>query len=134
VGASGAIFGLFAAALVLSRVVGFDSRALLITVGINFIFTFSVPGISKLGHVGGFLVGGLATFALLGWRLQRRPLSAQLQRMQVVSLAGIAAVLVAVAAWRAADIAAQPQLSSAADRVTSATNPAAVPGYRTAAR
>jgi len=71
VGASGAIFGLFAAALVLSRTVGFNTRALVITIGINFVFTFSVPGISKLGHVGGFVLGGLATLALLGWSLQR---------------------------------------------------------------
>ncbi|MEO6500810.1 MAG: rhomboid family intramembrane serine protease [Jatrophihabitantaceae bacterium] len=105
VGASGAIFGLFAAALVLSRVVGFNTRALVITIGINFIFTFSVPGISKLGHVGGFVLGGLASLALLGWTLQRRgPLTDRLRTIQVASLAGLLAVLVALALWRTEQI------------------------------
>lgn len=105
VGASGAIFGLFAAALVLSRVVGFDTRSLVITIGINFIFTFSVPGISKLGHVGGFVLGGLASLALLGWSLQRRgPLTDRLRTIQVASLAGLLAVLVALALWRTEQI------------------------------
>lgn len=105
VGASGAIFGLFAAALVLSRVVGFNTRALVITVGINFVFTFSVPGISKLGHVGGFVVGGLATLALLGWTLTpRQPLSEKLRNVQVASLAGLLVVLVGLAVWRTEQI------------------------------
>ena len=104
VGASGAIFGLFAAALVLSRAVGFDTRSLLITIGINFIFTFSVPSISKLGHVGGFLVGGLATLALLGWSLRPRPIGPQLRRIQLISLAGLFVVLVLLSLWRTAQI------------------------------
>jgi membrane associated rhomboid family serine protease len=123
VGASGAIFGLFAAALVLSRTVGFNTRALVITIGINFIFTFSVPGISKLGHVGGFVLGALATLALLGWSLQRRPLTQSLRRIQYLSLAGLLVLLVAIAVWRteqlhsdllvpAAGPAAGPQLPS----------------------
>jgi membrane associated rhomboid family serine protease len=105
VGASGAIFGLFAAALALSRVVGFNTRALVITVGINFVFTFSVPGISKLGHVGGFVAGGLATLALLGWTLgPRRPLTDRLRTVQLVSLAGLLVVLVGLAVWRTEQI------------------------------
>jgi membrane associated rhomboid family serine protease len=105
VGASGAIFGLFAAALVLSRVVGFNTRVLAITVGINFVFTFSVPGISKLGHVGGFIVGGLATLALLGWKPNSRPpLTSRLRTIQLGSLAGLLAVLVALALWRTEQI------------------------------
>ena len=105
VGASGAIFGLFAAALVLSRMVGFDTRALVITIGINFIFTFSVPGISKLGHIGGFVLGGLATLALLGWTPgPRQPLTDRLRTVQLVSLAGLLVVLVALALWRTEQI------------------------------
>jgi hypothetical protein len=105
VGASGAIFGLFAAALVLSRLVGFNTRALAITIGLNFVFTFSVPGISKLGHVGGFVLGGLASLALLGWKLNsRQPLTKRLRTVQVASLAGLLAVLVALALWRTEQI------------------------------
>lgn len=105
VGASGAIFGLFAAALVLSRVVGFNTRALVITVGINFVFTFSVPGISKLGHIGGFVAGGLASLALLGWTLgPRRPLTERMRTVQLASLAGLLVVLVGLAVWRTEQI------------------------------
>jgi membrane associated rhomboid family serine protease len=107
VGASGAIFGLFAAALVLSRLVGFDTRSLLITIGINFIFTFSVPGISKLGHIGGFLIGGLATLALLGWTLQRRPYTERLRTVQLSSLAGLLVLLVLATVWRTNDLHSQ---------------------------
>ena len=105
VGASGAIFGLFAAALAMSRLVGFNTRALVITVGLNFVFTFSVPGISKLGHVGGFVVGGLASLALLGWSLNsRQPLTNRLRTIQLTSLAGLFAVLVALVLWRTEQI------------------------------
>jgi membrane associated rhomboid family serine protease len=134
VGASGAIFGLFAAALVLSRLVGFNTRALAITIGINFVFTFSVPGISKLGHIGGFVLGGLASLALLGWSLNtRKPLTTGLRNIQLASLAGLLAVLVALALWRTEQIhdqlfreltaaaypgagLARPPLSTAVDR------------------
>ncbi len=100
VGASGAIFGLFAAALVLSRSVGFNTRALVITIGLNFVFTFSVPGISKLAHVGGFVLGGLAALALLGWSLRPPALTERLRTLQLVSLAGLLVALVALAVWR----------------------------------
>ncbi len=99
-GASGAIFGLFAAALVLSKSVGFNSRSLWITIGINFIFTFSVPGISKLGHIGGFIVGGVAAFALLGWTLTPRQVGPRLRNIQLASLAAILVVLIGFSVWR----------------------------------
>ncbi|MGI8665919.1 MAG: rhomboid family intramembrane serine protease [Jatrophihabitans sp.] len=104
VGASGAIFGLFAAAVVLSKWVGFNSTSLWITIGINFVFTFSVPGISKLAHVGGFVLGGLATLALMAWRLRARPVAPPPLRIQLAGLAAIVVVLLGAAIWRANDI------------------------------
>jgi len=106
VGASGAIFGLFAAAVVLARRVGFNATALWITVGINFVFTFSVPGISKLGHLGGFLFGGAAALVLIGGRLTRGRGLPPL-RLQVAGLAVLTLLLCGVAAVRTDQLHAQ---------------------------
>ena len=66
-GASGAIFGLFGLAFVVSRrrhlLLGPQARAVLSRVGtllvLNLFITFTVPAISWTGHVGGLAVGAL---------------------------------------------------------------------------
>ena len=64
VGASGAIFGIFGAALVLemqgSNVLGGQALGLII---VNLIFTFAIPNISVGGHVGGLIGGALSMLA-----------------------------------------------------------------------
>ena len=64
VGASGAIFGIFGAALVLemqgSNVLGGQALGLII---VNLVFTFAIPNISVGGHVGGLLGGALSMLA-----------------------------------------------------------------------
>ncbi|MDR3360547.1 MAG: rhomboid family intramembrane serine protease [Bifidobacteriaceae bacterium] len=57
-GASGAVFGLFAACFVLSRKLGGDIRGIASVIGLNLVFSFMVQGISWQGHVGGLLMGG----------------------------------------------------------------------------
>ena len=64
IGASGAIFGLMGALAVLALKVGGDFRGVLTWIGINFVITFVVAGISWQGHVGGF-IGGTAVGAIL---------------------------------------------------------------------
>jgi len=66
VGASGAVFGLMAAAFLEARDRGLDDVASQIGfyVVINLIFTFSVPNISIGGHLGGMLAGGALTLLL----------------------------------------------------------------------
>jgi membrane associated rhomboid family serine protease len=65
VGASGAIFGILGAGLVLERQRDFvfGGSALGIIV-INLIFTFSIPNISIGGHLGGLVGGAAATLGL----------------------------------------------------------------------
>lgn len=98
-GASGAIFGLFGASLVLVRRLGLDLQWLLGIVVLNFVLTFSIANISKLGHVGGFLAGGLAALAIAGLPRRRDRVA---QGVQVAGLAGIAAVVVVLVALRSA--------------------------------
>ena len=66
VGASGAIFGLMAAAAVVarSRGLGLMESGLGIWIGLNLLITFTVPNISVGGHIGG-LVGGALTALIL---------------------------------------------------------------------
>ncbi len=67
VGASGAIFGLMGAAFVVARNRGVDQIASQIGlfVVLNLLFTFSVPGISIGGHLGGLIGGGLAALLVI---------------------------------------------------------------------
>ena len=90
-GASGAIFGLMGALLVLALKVGSDVSQLLVWIGINFAITFFAgANISWQGHVGGFL-GGIA----LAWVLAYAPRDRR-TTWQAAGFAGVA-ILVALA-------------------------------------
>ena len=60
VGASGAVFALFGALLVLQRRIGISNKGLYILLAINAAISFIVPNISWQGHLGGFVTGLLA--------------------------------------------------------------------------
>ena len=64
-GASGALFGLFAAVLVVYRRIGADIRSMLVWMAVNFLLPLVVGGIAWQAHVGGFLVGGALTWLLV---------------------------------------------------------------------
>ncbi|HRW18651.1 MAG TPA: rhomboid family intramembrane serine protease [Dermatophilaceae bacterium] len=74
VGASGAVFGLFAAILVLNRHLGRQTAGIGLVVLVNGVFGFLYPGISWQGHLGGFLVGAAlaGAFAVTAPRERRR--------------------------------------------------------------
>ncbi len=70
VGASGAIFGLFAAIFMFGRERGLNTQNIVAVVGLNLLIGFLVPGIDWHAHVGGLLVGGIAGWALLPQRVK----------------------------------------------------------------
>jgi membrane associated rhomboid family serine protease len=66
VGASGAIFGLMGAAIVVMRNRGLNpmESGLAVWLGLNLLITFAIPGISIGGHLGGLVGGTLAAVVL----------------------------------------------------------------------
>ena len=91
-GASGAIYGLFAALAVIVHKIGGDLRSLGGLLLINLVITFAVPNISWQGHLGGFVGGALIT-ALLVYA----PKGPRRSTVQWLGIAGLVAlVLVAV--------------------------------------
>jgi membrane associated rhomboid family serine protease len=65
IGASGAVFGLFGAILVIYKKYRADIKGVLITVGLNLAIGFTIPGIDWRAHVGGLLGGAVAAKVLI---------------------------------------------------------------------
>ncbi|MGL5826570.1 MAG: rhomboid family intramembrane serine protease [Nocardioides sp.] len=94
VGASGAIFGLMAALLVVVHKRGGNPQPILLWILINVMITFTGRGISWQGHLGGFLAGlALATVVAYAPRQHRT-------RLQVAGMTGIGVLLVLIIAAR----------------------------------
>ena len=91
VGASGAIFGLFAGAFIAQRAVGIDvwRSGIGPTIAINMLITFSLANVSRGGHI-----GGLAAGALFAWILIELPRRTRLPNRNVPTV--IRAVLLPV--------------------------------------
>ena len=72
VGASGAIFGLIGALLILEYLAtGSLMGQAMVLILVNLALTFAVPGISIGGHLGGLAGGIVATYALMRFRIPR---------------------------------------------------------------
>jgi membrane associated rhomboid family serine protease len=87
-GASGAIFGLMGALLVVALRMRANVSSILVWIGINAVLTLTVPHISWQGHLGGF-VGGVLVATVIVW--------APRERRQLVQWGGIALVTMAIA-------------------------------------
>ena len=98
VGASGAIFGLMGALVVAGKRLRYDITQVLILIAINIAIGFLAPGVDWRAHLGGLVVGA-AVAALLVYapRRMRTP-------VQVLGIAGVLAVLIAITLWRTAQI------------------------------
>lgn len=94
VGASGGIFGLMAAAFLIARDRGVHqvSQQIGLFIVLNLVITFSIPGISVGGHLGGLIGGGLAALVVSGLERRRIPNAGILEAL---ALAGLGAVAVA---------------------------------------
>jgi len=92
-GASGAVFGLMGALLVVAYRVHGNTQGILVWIAINAVFTFTVPHISWQGHLGGFL-GGVLIAALLVYAPRERRVAVQWAGLGAFTLA----LLVAIAA------------------------------------
>ena len=92
VGASGAIFGLVGAFLIIQRKLGGDTTQLFILVGINLVIGF-LPGMSVAwqAHLGGLIAGLLLGFIYVQTR------NASQRRVQNLLVAGIAAISLVLA-------------------------------------
>lgn len=104
VGASGAIFGLMAAAVVIARGRGRNDVAQQfgLFVVLNLFLTFSVSGISVGGHIGGLIGGALAALAILAIERRGSPGAALPLEIPALVLLGTASVVGALVAAHAA--------------------------------
>ena len=93
VGASGAIFGLMAALLIIGRHIGANVTGLLVILGINFVLGFIIGGIAWQAHLGGAIVGALVAFILT--RTRRR----EQRTAQILLLAAVVIALIVIVAF-----------------------------------
>ena len=101
VGASGAVYGIMAATFLVARQRGVEQLASQIGLWVilNLVFTFSVPGISIGGHIGGLAGGAAAAFVIIAGERGRRGAGAA--GVEALGLLVIGAIAVGGALWAA---------------------------------
>lgn len=92
VGASGAVFGLFGALLVVQRRLDRQLGQIVVVLAINLAYGFFIPSIAWQSHLGGLVAGALAAFVLAHAPRRNRSL------VQWSGLAALTLVLLALAA------------------------------------
>jgi membrane associated rhomboid family serine protease len=89
-GASGALFGLFAALFVVLKRLRRDTSSVVPILVLNLVITFAVPGISIAGHLGGLVTGGVVAAGLAYAPKENRTI------VQVAVCAGVTVALLAL--------------------------------------
>jgi membrane associated rhomboid family serine protease len=97
VGASGAIFGLFAAWIIAARRLNADARAMWVLLAINLAISFLGSQIDWRAHLGGLAAGAAVTAAMT-----YAPRGAARTGVQVTGTALTVVAAVALVAWRTA--------------------------------
>ncbi|WP_433784789.1 rhomboid family intramembrane serine protease [Actinomycetospora sp. CA-101289] len=93
-GASGAVFGLMGGLVIVLRRLRMSPGPALATIAINVVLTFTIPGLSVLGHLGGLVTGLAVAAALVHGPGRSRPATG------LLAVGGIAVVLVVLVALR----------------------------------
>ncbi|WP_433712733.1 rhomboid family intramembrane serine protease [Nocardia sp. CA-084685] len=100
-GASCAVYGLFGAITVVLIRVRQNPNQMLILIGINVFISFSLPGISLAGHLGGLAAGTLATLGILflpEWLRAKTQENVRLIGWAAVAAVAVTALAIIVAA------------------------------------
>ncbi|WP_354004687.1 rhomboid family intramembrane serine protease [Ruania suaedae] len=92
VGASGAVFGLFAAIAVVLRRTGRDARQILVVIAINVVLTFTIAAISWQAHLGGLVIGAALGTLFAYLPKERRSVGAVLGVAGMTLLLGVLTV------------------------------------------
>ena len=91
-GASGAIYGLFAAMWIVARRMGADTSQITGIIALNLVLSFVIARISWQAHIGGLVAGGLVALVLaFAPRMRWRPV---LHAAVIVAVAGVALLAV----------------------------------------
>lgn len=93
VGASGAIFGMMAALLIIGRHIGANVTGILVILGVNFAFGLFTPGISWQAHLGGAIVGALVALIIVATKRREQRI------WQILGLAGLTVALLVIVAF-----------------------------------
>jgi membrane associated rhomboid family serine protease len=101
VGASGAIFGLLGAGLILEyEATGRLAGNYLTLIVVNLAFTFAFPGISVGGHLGGLVGGIVGALVLTRFGRGRARSFSDIGALHTAGLIAIGVVSIAIAYWR----------------------------------
>jgi membrane associated rhomboid family serine protease len=101
VGASGAIFGLLGAGLILEyEATGRLAGNYLTLIIVNLIFTLAIPGISIGGHIGGLIGGIVGALVLTRFGRGRARSFADVGALHTAGLIAIGVLSVVIAYWR----------------------------------